>query len=536
MSAPALEVRGLGVAYRPRRRGELVEAVRGVDLTIEPGQIVALVGESGSGKSTVAGAITGLLPPNAVVHAGRVLLAGDDITGLQGRRANAIRGARIGHVPQDPGVALNPMHRIGDQIAEVLRIHRRADRRGAKQRAIEILERVGIPDPGLRARQYPHELSGGMRQRVLIGIALACRPELVIADEPTSALDVTVQRAILDLFDELVAEVGASVLLITHDLGVAGERADLIAVMNRGRIVETGRPRDVLVTPQDDYTQRLIAAAPSLSSRAADRRPAAPVDAPPLVQAHDLVKEFRSRQDGGRFRAVDDVSFAIRRGTTFALVGESGSGKTTTARMIARLETPTAGTITFDGIDITSLRGDALRQLRRRVQVVYQNPYASLDPRHSVARIVTEPLRAFRHGDRASRRRRALELLEQVALDPAIADRRPAELSGGQRQRVAIARAISIEPELVVLDEPVSALDVSVQAQILELLADLQRRLGLSYLFVSHDLAVVRQIADDVGVMQGGRLVEAGPVAEIFEHPTAPYTVQLLEAIPQPAW
>ena len=540
MSPPTLDVRNARVDYLPRRGRDVVHAVRGVDLTVQPGQVVALVGESGSGKSSLAAAITGLLPANARLAGGSVSLSGEDITGMAGRRATRVRGARIGMVPQDPGVALNPLQRIGTQVAEVLIIHGRADRRRAHLEAVGILERVGLPDPAARARQYPHELSGGMRQRVLIGIALACRPPLVIADEPTSALDVTVQRAILDLFDELTTAANAAVLLITHDLGVAGERADDIVVLNDGLVVESGPTPEVLTSPQHAYTRRLISAAPSISTADVRSRRGADgplVTGPPVVEVRDLVKEYRSRAGAGSpLRAVDGVSFTVARGGTFALVGESGSGKSTTVRMVARLIDATGGSVTINGTDVTSLRGAALRRHRADVQVVYQNPYSSLNPRHSVARIIDEPLRAFRRGDRTTRAERARELLEQVALRPSMATRRPGELSGGQRQRVAIARAIALEPSLIVLDEPVSALDVSVQEQILQLLVDLQTRLGISYLFVSHDLAVVRQIADTVGVMQHGRLVETGPTAAVFQSPQHEYTAELLASIPRPAW
>ncbi|KQU00635.1 dipeptide ABC transporter ATP-binding protein [Sanguibacter sp. Leaf3] len=603
-SGPLLVVEGLEVAYRTRRG--TVPAVRGVDLHVDAGEVVAVVGESGSGKTTTAQAIIGLLPRGGARTAGRIVLDGTDISAWSDKELERVRGARLGLVPQDPTVSLNPVRRIGDQVADVLVVHSGLARRATGQRVVEILEQAGLRDPEAVARQYPHQLSGGMRQRVLIGIALACRPALVIADEPTSALDVTVQRAVLDHLGSLTAELGTAVLLVTHDLGVAAERAQRVIVMNRGRVVEEGSARQILEDPQDPYTKALVAAAPSLSPTrlrptVRDGRAADPVLAPeraggpetgeaveqveqversglsvmaeaseaseasevgepeasssgavptsvvprepaaqaaslaPVVEVRDLVKEFTVPQQGGgkkTLRAVDGVSFSVPRGETFAIVGESGSGKSTTARLVLRLADPTSGSVHVDGQDITRLRGRRLRRLREHLQLVYQNPYASLDPRFTIGQVLTEPLEAFRTGDRASRSRRASELLDQVALPTSALHRHPAELSGGQRQRVAIARALALHPQVVVLDEPVSALDVSVQAQILQLLVDLQAELGLSYLFISHDLAVVRQISDRVGVMSRGRLVESGTTEQIFADPQHDYTRALLAAIP----
>ena len=539
-SGPLLVVEGLEVAYRTRRG--TVPAVRGVDLHVDAGEVVAVVGESGSGKTTTAQAIIGLLPRGGVRTAGRIVLDGTDISAWSDKELERVRGARLGLVPQDPTVSLNPVRRIGDQVADVLVVHSGLARRATGQRVVEILEQAGLRDPEAVARQYPHQLSGGMRQRVLIGIALACRPALVIADEPTSALDVTVQRAVLDHLGSLTAELGTAVLLVTHDLGVAAERAQRVIVMNRGRVVEEGSARQILEDPQDPYTKALVAAAPSLSPtrlrpsvRAAPPARTTQEPKPAVVEVRDLVKEFTVPQQGGgkkTLRAVDGVSFSVPRGETFAIVGESGSGKSTTARLVLRLADPTSGSVHVDGQDITRLRGRRLRRLREHLQLVYQNPYASLDPRFTIGQVLTEPLEAFRVGDRASRARRAAELLDQVALPTSALHRHPAELSGGQRQRVAIARALALHPQVVVLDEPVSALDVSVQAQILQLLVDLQAELGLSYLFISHDLAVVRQISDRVGVMSRGELVESGTTEQIFADPQHDYTRALLAAIP----
>jgi peptide/nickel transport system ATP-binding protein len=518
-----LSVTDLQIAYGAE------PAVSGVSFTVGRGEVVAVVGESGSGKSTTAHAILGLLAGSGHVTGGTVEFEGEQIDSYSDRAWQRIRGARIGLVPQDPTTSLNPVTRIGDQVAEVLRIHGLADRRKARLDAVEVLERAGIDRPEIRARQYPHELSGGMRQRVLIGIALVANPALVIADEPTSALDVTVQRRILDHLDERIAESGAAVLLITHDLGVAADRADRILVMQGGRIVESGRTADILDNPRDEYTKKLLSSAPSLSSGPVVR----PVrqDTSPLLTLTGITKHFNVGR-GSSITAVNEVSLTVPRGQTVSLVGESGSGKSTTARIVVRLEQADAGTITFDGQDITKVKGSDLRELRRRIQLVYQNPYASLDPKLSVQDIVAEPLRAFKVGGRSQQQTRAAELLDQVALPEQFLSRKPAELSGGQRQRVAIARALALKPDLLVLDEPVSALDVSVQAQILALLDELQRELGLTYLFISHDLAVVRQISDVVGVMQAGRLLEIGTTTEIFDNPRNEYTRTLLDAIP----
>ena len=533
---PVLRISGLSVAFRSGSR--LVPAVSEVSIDVSAGETVAVVGESGSGKSTTAAAVNRLLPENGVITAGTVTFDGRDLTTMGERELISLRGAGIGLVPQDPMSNLNPLMRIGDQIGEALEVHGHTRGRATQAKVVELLDMVGIPEPEQRMRQYPHEFSGGMRQRALIAMGLACRPRLLIADEPTSALDVTVQRRVLDQLSALTGELGTAVFLITHDLALAAERADRIVVMYQGRVVEEGPSDQVLTQPVHEYTKQLIAAAPSLASRreAKARNAVADAKGRVLVEVRNLTKQFplRAAKPGEptSFTAVDDVSFTITSGSTVSIVGESGSGKSTTANMLLGLETVTSGSMSFDGADLVGLGRRELFRFRRRVQPVFQNPYASLDPRYTVGQSIAEPLRVHGVGDKASRNRRVMTLLDQVALPATMAERLPHELSGGQRQRVAIARALALEPDLVVLDEAVSALDVLVQAQILELLADLQAGLGLTYLFISHDLAVVRMISDEVHVMQRGRIVESGHPHDLFDNPQHPYTQELLAAIP----
>jgi len=534
----ALDVTDLRISYDTRRGRR--EVVHGVDLTIDEGEVLALVGESGSGKSTTAHALLGLLPAGGRIEGGSIRIGDTDVSGWSDARLRSVRGARIGLVPQDPVSSLDPVRRIGVQVGEILRLHGERDPKAIRHRVIDLLERVGLDDPQLRASQYPHELSGGMRQRVLIATAIALKPRLIIADEPTSALDATVSRHILDLLDELREEDGTALLLVTHDLGVAADRADRITVLRDGDVVESGRTGDILAAPADRYTRQLLADAPAFQT-VEPRTPPAPLylrdpdaagaEDPFAIVAEGIVKRFAAR---GRepFLAVDDVSFRVRRGTTHAIVGESGSGKTTTARIVTRFLDADAGTVSIDGSDVLALRGRGLRELRRDVQLVYQNPFSSLDPRQSIGSIVAEPLVNFRIGSRAERRDRVAELLERVALPADAAERSARELSGGQRQRVAIARALAAGPRVVVLDEAVSALDVTVQARILELLDSLQQELGLTYLFISHDLAVVRRLSHTVSVMRKGRVVESGDTREIFERPAHEYTRELLAAVP----
>ncbi|MDF2507537.1 MAG: transporter ATP-binding protein [Microbacterium sp.] len=539
---PLLSVRDLKVAFRTQEGDR--EVLHGASFDIFPGETVAIVGESGSGKSTTASAIVNLLPGTGTITNGSITLEGRELTTLGRREIEAVRGREIGFVPQDPMSNLNPVWSIGFQVKEAIRANGIAHGRDAvKARAIEVLKQAGLADAERRLHQFPHQFSGGMRQRALIGIGLAADPKLLIADEPTSALDVTVQRVILDHMATLTRDKGTSVLLITHDLGLAAERAEKIIVMSNGSIVEAGPSRQILENPQHPYTKRLVGAAPSVASQriqavVEDRgiETAADLAAiPPTVRVEGLTKDYKIRQGNFRseaFRAVDHVSFEIPRGKTLALVGESGSGKSTVAKMLLKLEEPTSGTIEIDGQDVSKLSNAQAFGLRRRMQPVFQDPYGSLDPLRNIGNTISQPLQIHGVGDNASRRARVEELLDQVALPRTLATRYPNELSGGQRQRVAIARALALKPDIVVLDEAVSALDVLVQDQILQLLADLQSELNLTYLFITHDLAVVRVSSDLVCVMESGKVVEQGTVDEIFANPQQEYTDRLLKAIP----
>ena len=573
-SDPLLEITDLEVAFRSSTG--LVPAVRKARLTLYPGQSVAIVGESGSGKSTMAHAIIGLLPGTGRVTGGTIRFQGRDITHLGPQELTALRGSSIGLVPQDPMSNLNPVWSIGFQVKEALRAnglagvaddrlaHLIAERTDDAEKPVPstggsidvneqvslLLEQAGLPEASRRAKQYPHEFSGGMRQRALIAIGLAARPDLLIADEPTSALDVTVQRRILDHLQTLVRELGTAMLFITHDLGLAAERAEHIVVMHRGRVVESGPSLEVLQDPRHPYTQRLVKAAPSLASRRIESAHACGIQVADdellgaslgassteeILRVEHLTKVFEVRGAKGKDKtltAVDDVSFGIRKGTTTALVGESGSGKSTVANIILNLIDPTSGKVFHDGVDLSTLGPKELFALRRIMQPVFQNPYGSLDPMYSIFRVVEEPLRVHGIGTAKEREERVAELLDMVSLPRSVMRRYPHELSGGQRQRVAIARALALKPEIVVLDEAVSALDVLVQAQILRLLSDLQAELELTYLFITHDLAVVRQIADDVVVMEHGRIVESGAADELFAAPSQDYTRELIRAVP----
>ncbi len=531
---PALVVRSLGVAYETHHYRET--AVEDVSFTVEPGQIVAVVGESGSGKTTVARAAVGLLPSTARVAPGSSIeVDGVEVVGAPEPILRVLRGAVVSFVPQDPRRSLHPLKRIGGQIGEVLLEHRVCPKAEVPARVEALLAKVGIDDPAVRARQYPHEFSGGMLQRVLIAIAIAARPALIVADEPTSALDVTVQQQILRLLEEIIAEDGISVLFITHDLELAAAHADAIVVLNRGQLVEQGTSEHFFRAPRTDYARALLAASPKLSPR--PPRPAEAEKARETVlTVEDVRREIklgglRAGRAGRVFAAVDGVSFAVGAGSSVALVGESGAGKTTLARLALGLESPTAGRVLFDGADIRRLDKGARRAFRRGTHHVPQNPASSFDPRYSVGQVIAEPLVHAGHERRAVRARVA-ELLDQVGLPASVMRKGALELSGGQQQRVAIARAISLRPRLVVCDEPTSALDVTVQARIVTLLRDLQAETGVSYLFVSHDLAVVSELADEIVVLRRGKVVEAGTAYDVLSAPREPYTRELIAAVP----
>jgi peptide/nickel transport system ATP-binding protein len=608
-----LEVEDLRVEFHMRTAN--VKAVDGVSFSVEQGECIGIVGESGCGKSTTGFSIMRLLPNNGHISGGRITLNGRDLAPLSEKEMRRVRGDEVALIPQDPLTALNPTMTIGRQIGEAVRLHRQATAEQVRQRALEVLSLVEMPRPSERLDQYPHELSGGLRQRVMIAMALACDPKLLIADEPTTALDVTIQAQILDLIDELRQRLQMAVVLITHDMGVVANRTDRVVVMYAGKVVEEASTGDLFARRRHPYSEALLRAVPRLDQDRTERlvsipglppdlsKPltacrfaprcayadatcresepelrsegvpghrfacfhpvAGPVQAvvrisaeesarreasrsaelaaqPVLLEVHDLVKEFPVldgqvfRHKVGSVKAVTEVSFGLRRGETFGLVGESGCGKTTVGRMLVQLERPDSGSISFEGADITT-QSRAERRLRfRDIQLMFQDPFASLDPRMRVGSIIQEPLNVQKIGTLSERRTRVLDLLHEVGLSSQAAERYPHEFSGGQRQRVGFARALALEPKLVVADEPVSALDVSIQAQLLNVMKDLQVHHELAYIMISHDLAVVRYMADTIGVMYLGRIVEIGPASEIYAHPAHPYTQGLLDAVPTP--
>ena len=571
-----LRIRDLRISFDlPEGR---LEAVRGVSFRVPAGKTVALVGESGSGKSVVSQAIMGILPRSARIDAGRILfhdpvLAADraetmiDIAGLHPDSAEmrAIRGGRISIVFQEPMTSLSPVHTVGNQICEALHLHRKVSDAEGEALATEMLRLVGFPDPAKALKTYPFELSGGLRQRAMIAMALVCRPALLIADEPTTALDVTIQAQILKLIQDLQAELGMAVLIITHDLGVVANVADEVVVMYHGEVMESGTLEDIFRAPQHPYLNALLRAVPRFHMKPGERLvpireikqqdqgaflgQAKPHDTggngKPLLKIEHVSKKFKIRKSGlfssgdeGTLLAVDDVSFTVRRGECLGLVGESGCGKTTLSKMIMRALQPDSGAITFqengEETDVLALSGDALMEFRKKIQFVFQDPFSSLNPRMTVGDILAEPLVIHGIGDAAERRKIVEELMGVVGLNRQHIRRYPHSFSGGQRQRIGIARALALRPQLMICDEPVSALDVSIQAQVLNLLKDLQRDLGLTYIFISHNLAVVDYIADRIAVMCRGRLVEAAPREQLFRTPVHPYTKALLAAVPEP--
>ena len=527
-TGPVLRIEDLSLALPGS--GDRPFAIQGLSLTVERGETLCVVGESGSGKSMTALAAMGLLPRSVKATSGTIKLEGRDLLALSDGEMRDVRGREVSMIFQEPMTSLNPVMRVADQIIETFEAHGALDRRRRQERTIELITEVGLPDPQAIARAYPHELSGGQRQRVMIAMALAMEPKLIIADEPTTALDVTTQAQILRLLDNLRKKHGTAVLFITHDFGVVAEIADRVAVLQHGICVETGPVEAVLRNPQHEYTKRLLAAVPSLD-------PPPPKDltgATEAFQVAHLSKTYRGRgffRKGREVRAAEDVSFTIKRGETLGLVGESGSGKSTVGRCVMRLIEPDTGTIKVGDVAIEGLTQRQFRPLRRRIQMVFQDPFASLNPRRTVGRIIAEGPIA-QGVSKAEAMAKARNLLDLVGLRAEVADRYPHEFSGGQRQRVGIARALALEPDVLVADEPVSALDVSVQAQILALMQDLQKRLGLAILFVTHDLRVAAQMCDRIAVMQKGRIVELQPTAALFASPQHAYTKALLAAVP----
>ncbi len=551
--SPLISVQDLSVSFRMGKT-ETVRAVNRVSFDVPANSTVALVGESGSGKSVSAMSIVRLLPDNAMVDASsKVLYNGLDLLGISIEDMRRLRGKDISVVFQEPMSSLNPVFTVGEQIAEVLRIHLKLGSRAALDRALELMAEVGIPNARERLKSYPHELSGGQQQRVMIAMAIACEPKLLIADEPTTALDVTVQRQIMDLLAGLQQRQKMSMLFISHDLGLVGEISDQVVVMRSGEVREAGDVAHIFSAPRDAYTQALLACRPRLDSRprrlpviddivnkrplGSEQRVCAPVTGAALIEAKDLGKDYLLKSGLFKrsvFSAVKNASFSLYKGRTLGVVGESGSGKTTIGMLLTRLTDATSGSIMFEGIDLARLGAAAMRAYRSRIQIIFQNPYASLNPRFTVGQILIEPMRIHQIGSSDDERARlALALLDKVGLTREDFGKYPHEFSGGQRQRIAIARCLTMKPEIIVCDESVSALDVSVQATVLNLLLDLQEEFGLTYVFISHDLAVVKYMADEIVVMSEGEIVERGSSEEIYARPKHPYTQQLLGAIPR---
>ncbi|NKY31997.1 ABC transporter ATP-binding protein [Nocardia speluncae] len=527
-STTLLTVRTLRIAF-----GHNHPVVDGISFAVGHGEIVALVGESGSGKSLTARAILGLLPDGAAAT-GEIAVDGTDILGATDTELNRLRGSKVALIFQDPQNALNPVRRVGWQLREAIRAHRRVSAADAERLAVELLDRVEIPDPALRVKYYPHQLSGGQKQRVAIALALAGEPDLLVADEPTTALDVTVQAEILALLDRIRHRTGMGVLLITHNMGVVAQYTDRVLVMQAGRIVETGDTHSLFDTPTHPYTRALLGAVPRLPEQPGTTAPVAESATPAILEFDAATVTYPARHGQPAFRAVESVSFTIHRGEVLGLVGESGSGKTTLGRIATGLEPVTAGRVLVDGRDLAALTSRRLRGLRRDIAVVPQDPATSLDPRLTIAASIREPLDVHKVGTPGERRQRVLHLLDAVHLPADFAGRFPHQLSGGQRQRVALARALALRPRLLIADEPTSALDVSVQAEVLTLFTEIQRDLGFACLFISHDLAVVHQVADRVAVLRSGSVVEVGPVETVFTNPRRSHTRALVDAVPSP--
>ncbi|MCM2605082.1 ABC transporter ATP-binding protein [Rossellomorea marisflavi] len=527
-----LKVDNLHISFQSKE--EEFDAVRGVSFEVKKGETLGIVGESGSGKSVTARSIMRLLPsPPSYMKEGEITFLGENLAEKTEKEMESIRGRDIGMIFQDPMTSLNPTIRIGNQIAESLMKHQDLSREQAKKEAIDILKQVGIRNSEERYSQYPHEFSGGMRQRVMIAIALACRPTLLIADEPTTALDVTIQKQILNVMKHMQERFGTSIILITHDLGVVAGMCDSVVVMKEGEIVERGTTEEIFASPRHPYTKKLLNALPRLDEPKKSKKDPSP-DKPPLLDVSSLRQHFDLGK-GHTLKAVDDISFFIREGETLGLVGESGSGKSTTGRAILRLNEPTGGVVTYEGMSVNGMTKREMKAMRRHMQMIFQDPYASLNPRFKVMDIIGQALDI--HGlckTKQDRKRRVEALLEMVGLQASHAKRYPHEFSGGQRQRIGIARALAVEPKFIVCDEPLSALDVSIQAQIVDLLQDLQKRLGLTYLFIAHDLSMVKHISDRVAVMYAGKIVELAESEELYANPQHPYTKSLLSAIPIP--
>ncbi|SDM88161.1 ABC transporter ATP-binding protein [Bacillus sp. OK048] len=534
---PILKVNNLRVSFMSR--DEEFEAVRGVSFEVRKGETLGIVGESGSGKSVTARSIMRLLPsPPSFMKEGEILFLGKNLADKTEKEMESIRGRDIGMIFQDPMTSLNPTIRIGKQIAESLRKHQKLSKKEAKKEAIELLKLVGIRNSETRYNQYPHEFSGGMRQRVMIAIALACRPTLLIADEPTTALDVTIQAQILNLMKHMQEQFGTSIILITHDLGVVAGMCDRVAVMKNGEIVESGTTEEIFENPKHPYTLKLLHALPRLNEKKKPKR--TPLILPgtdsskPLLDVRSL-KQYFDLGKGNVLKAVDNISFHIKPGETLGLVGESGSGKSTTGRAVLRLNEPTGGEVLYQGIPVNRLSQGEMKVMRRHMQMIFQDPYASLNPRFKVLDIIGQALDIHKLADsKDARKKRVEELLDMVGLEPSHALRYPHEFSGGQRQRIGIARALAVEPKFLVCDEPLSALDVSIQSQVITLLEDLQHRLGLTYLFIAHDLSMVKHISDRVAVMYAGKIVELAESEELYSNPQHAYTKSLLSAIPIP--